>query len=336
MDARATRRGIPAAVFWGGIGVLAWATLTVLLAGGSAHADEQDGPLDGLTSLASDTVSAVTAPVTPFVTQVVAPVVTQVVAPVQQAVPTVVATVTAPIVNAPVVGPAVAPVVHAATETATAVVTPVADVLTGAPVSQITDPILDTVADIPVVGGLASDLGLISAVGDVVGVVDDTTALLGNVADQTVPPVLEALDPTTPATPPTPEPGDGSGQITEPAASTVTGLVTERTATTPPATPTTNSAPGSPLSGSLPAVDRTAPRAVDHITPVPSGPPPGSPQGTTVPASSSAGSGGANGASPARLSDANSSPLRAGERTSGASDDELPSSPVADTDVSPD
>ena len=78
MDVRATRRGTPAVVFWGGIGVLAWATLTVLLSGGSAHADDQeDGPLDGLTSLVGNTVSAVTAPVAPIVTEVVAPAVTQ-------------------------------------------------------------------------------------------------------------------------------------------------------------------------------------------------------------------------------------------------------------------
>ena len=82
MDARATRRGISAGVFWGGIGVLALTTLAVLFAGGSAHADEQeDGPLDGLTTLVSETVSTVTTPVAPVVTQVVAPVVTQVVAP---------------------------------------------------------------------------------------------------------------------------------------------------------------------------------------------------------------------------------------------------------------
>lgn len=333
MDVRATRHGVPAVAFWGAIGVLAWATLTVLLAGGSAHADEQeDGPLDGLTSLVSNTVSAVTAPVAPIVTQVVAPVVTQVVAPVQQAVPAVVTTVTQPGVNAPVVGPAVTPVVHAVTETATAVVTPVTDALTDSPVSQITDPILDTVAGIPVVGGLVSDLGLISAADDVVGVVDDTTALLGNVANETVPPVLEALDPTTSTTP---EPGEGSGSVAEPVVKTNLIITTENTAATPPASPTPASSAGSPSPIAL-STTIGATRAVDDTTPAPTGPPSGSPPGATVPASSSAGSGGGNGAAHARLSDVNPSPLRAGERTSAASDDELPSSPVADTDVSPD
>lgn len=338
MDARATRRGISAGVFWGGIGVLALTTLAVLFAGGSAHADEQeDGPLDGLTTLVSETVSTVTTPVAPVVTQVVAPVVTQVVAPVQQAVPAVVAAVTQPVTSAPVVGPAVAPVVNAVTETAAAVVAPVTDTLTGAPVSQITDPVLEAVSGIPVVGGLASDLGLISAVGDVVGVVDDTTALLGNVTNGTVPPVLEAIDPTNPPTAqePTQEPGEVSGVIVEHAVVTDAVLATEHAAAAQSGTATSGSTAVSPPSTVRSAIESTT-AALDHTTPVPAGSPPGGPLGTAVPASSSAGSGGGSGTSLARLSDANASPLRAGERTSGASDDEVPSSPVADTDVSPD
>lgn len=335
MDARATRRGVPAAVFWGGIGVLAWATLTVFLGGGSAHADEpEDGPLDGLTSLVGDTVSAVTAPVTPIVTQVVAPVVTQVVAPVQQAVPAVVEAVTRPIVEAPVVGPVATPVVHAVTETAAAVVEPVTDVLSNAPVSQLTDPILDAVSGIPVVGGLVDDLGVISAVDDVVGVVDDTTALLGNVTNGTVPPVLEALDPPTTA------PGEGSGSVAEPPAPVTPVDAAENAAATPPVSSTALPSAGITRSHAVGA-DSGATRLADvtspaPATPAPSGPPSGSPPGATIPASSSAGSGGGNNAAHARLGDAIPSPLRAGERASGASDDVLPSSPVADTDVSPD
>jgi hypothetical protein len=199
VDARATRRGVPAVVLWGAVGALAWAALTVLLSSGSAHADDQEkGPLDGLTSLVADTVSAVTAPVAPVVDQVVAPVVTQVVAPVQQAVPAVVQTVSQTIAKTPVVGPVTAPVVHTVTETVGGVVAPVTDLLADSPVSQITDPVLETVSHLPIVGGLVADIGVIDAVSEVVGVVDDTTALLGGVTDNTVPPVLEALDPTTP------------------------------------------------------------------------------------------------------------------------------------------
>ncbi|WP_214443594.1 hypothetical protein, partial [Mycobacterium tuberculosis] len=82
MDARTTRRGVPTAVLWGGLGALAWAALTVLTGGGSAHADEQPkGPLDSLTSVVSETVTAVT---TPVVDNVVAPVVNHVATPVVQ------------------------------------------------------------------------------------------------------------------------------------------------------------------------------------------------------------------------------------------------------------
>jgi hypothetical protein len=333
VDARATRRGVPAVVIWGALGVLAWATFTMLLGGGSAHADEEDdGPLDGLTSLVSDTVSAVTAPVKPVVTKVVAPVVTQVVAPVQKAAPAVVETVTKTVSKTPVVGPVTAPVVHAVTETAASVVTPVTEVLTDAPVSQITDPILDTVAGIPVVGGLVKDLGVISAVDDVVGVVDDTTALLGGVTNQTVPPVLEALDPTTPV------PGPGAGGIIDaPSAPSPADLTT--------ASPSTSASVPSSVSwssgfeGALPSASAPTDEAVeagDSPALAPTGTPSGSPPGAPVPASSSAGPGGGSGAAHARLSDVNPAPLRAGERTSGATDDVLPASPVADTDVSPD
>lgn len=327
MDARATRRGVPAVILWGAVGALAWATLTVLLGGGTAQAEEEhDGPLDGLTSLVSDTVSVVTAPVKPIVTEVVAPVVTQVVAPVQKAAPAVVETVTQTVAETPVVGPVTTPVVHAVTDTATAVVTPVADVLTGAPVSQITEPILDTVAGLPLVGGLVTDLGVISAVDDVVGVVDDTTALLGNVTNETVPPVLEALDPTSPA----PAPGAGA-VIDVPAAVPPVDVAVVPAA---PPSAASLSAPGPVRSAAL--LHDAVAIAGDDTTRAPADTPSGSPPGAPAPASSSAGSGGSGGAAHARLSDAGTPPLRACERTSGASDDVLPSSPVADTDVSPD
>ncbi len=256
-----------------------------------------DGPLDGLTSLVSNTVSAVTAPVAPIVTEVVAPVVTQVVAPVQQAVPAVVATVTAPVVDAPVVGPAVAPVVHAVTETTTAVVAPVTDVLTGAPVSQITDPILDTVSGIPVVGGARLRPRPDLRGGDVVGVVDDTTALLGNVTNETIPPVLEALDPNLARTrrragehhracgDDDPD-RDHRGGHRDDAPGHVDG-----------------SAPGRIVASERdPRRGRRHGRRRRHPLRAPTDPPPSSPPGSTVPASSSAGPGGGSGASPLRAS----------------------------------
>jgi hypothetical protein len=336
VDVPATRRGVPAIVFWGAVGAFAWATLTLFFGGGSAHADEQqDGPLDGLTSLVSETVSAVTAPVAPVVTQVVAPVVTKVVAPVQQAVPPVVEKVTQSVAATPVVGPATAPVVHTVTETVDAVVAPVSEVLTESPVSQITDPILDTVAEIPAVGELVTDLGLVTAVRDVVGVVDDTTALLGDVTNTTVPPVLEALDPTTP------DPGAGPGAVTDPPAAPIPGAIVTATApaSVSPALSARHEAVSTPASATLPAGSASgseSARSAQDTATAPNGTPSGSPPGAPAPASSSAGPGGGSSPAHARLSDVDPSPLRAGERTSGAPDDVLPTSPVADTDVSPD
>ncbi|WP_231481875.1 MULTISPECIES: hypothetical protein [unclassified Microbacterium] len=334
MDVPATRRGVPAVVLWGAVGALAWATLTLFFGGGSAHADEQqDGPLDGLTSIVSETVSAVTAPVTPVVTKVVAPVVTKVVAPVQQAVPAVVETVTNTVAKTPVVGPATAPVVHAVTETVDAVVEPVTEVLTDSPVAQITDPILDTVAGVPVVGGLVTDLGVVTAVRDVVGVVDDTTALLGDVTNGTVPPVLEALDPTNP------DPTPGTGVVDPPVSPTTVAAVSATQVTSSPILGASVAASARASAVSFSVADlvshESAPATEDTAT-APAGAPSGSPPGTPVPASSSAGPGGGSSPAHARLSDVDPAPLRAGERTSGAADDVLPSSPVADTDVSPD
>lgn len=336
MDVPATRRGVPAVVIWGALGALVWAVLTVLLGGGSAHADEEaDGPLDGVTSLVSSTVSAVTAPVKPVVTQVVAPVVTQVVAPVQQAAPAVVSTVTETVAETPVVGPVAAPVVHAAAETAEAVVAPVTEALSDSPVSHITDPVLGAVSDIPVAGDLVTDLGVVGAVDDVVGVVDDTTALLGDVTDATVPPVLEAIDPLTP----------GSGEmpvgVDEPAV-TETDIAQTAVMATPAVAGTHDQAlrPRDPAPASAAPVNATFPEGsvpADDDASAPSEAPSGSLPGTPAPVTpSSAGSGSGAGAAHARVSDVEPSPHRAGERTPGAADDALPASRIADTDVSPD
>lgn len=332
MNAEATRRGVPAVALWGGLGALAWAAITVLTGGSSAHADEQSDPslLGGVSSLVSetvtavgDTVTAVTQPVVtevvaPVVTQVVAPVVTEVVAPVQQAVPPVVETVTGTVAEVPVVGPATAPVTEALAETAQEVVAPVTDLLQDAPVSQIVTPVQEVVTAIPLVGSLVDRLGVNTLLTSVVGVLDDTTALVGGVVESTVPPVLDALAPTRPDRI---EPGI-------PAALAPRGVAAD-SATAPPAT-----AQGTALSASRPPASptpsaTTAPSADGEPT-LPT------PTGTPAAPVSSAGSGGASALSHARTSDVGFSPLRAVERTPGATDDVLPTSLVADTDVSPD
>ncbi len=328
MNARATRRGIPAAVKWGGLVALAWATLTIFSGGGSAHADEQpDGPLDGLTSVVGETVSAVTAPVVtqviaPVVTQVAAPVVQAVVAPVQQTAPVVVSTVTQTVASVPVVGPAATPVVQAVTQTAQGVVAPVTDILTDAPVAHITDPILDAVTGLPIVGGLVDDLGARDLVDEVVGVVDDAVGVIGGAAEETVPPILEALDPALP----------GSGGPFEPGAPESALSAQQLAATGVPGVSDSGGFPALSIQPVAPAASSTAVIGERGAPESGQGPPAGGPAAPT----SSAGSGGGSSGAHARLGDDVAPPVCAWVRASGASDDALPASRVADTDVSPD
>ena len=346
MNARATHRGLPAVALWGGVGALAWAALTVLTGGGSAHADEQHDPslLNGVSSLVTGTVStvgetvtAVTQPVVtqvvaPVVTQVVAPVVTQVVAPVQQAAPPVVETVTDTVAQLPVVGPVTAPVVETVTDTAAAVVEPVTDLLQDAPVSQVVDPIRDAVNALPVVGDLLQDLGVLPLVDSVVEVVDETTGIVGGVVENTVPPVLTALDPTVTLPPVL---ASDPGFLATPGSTEVAPASATPAIVAPASSDRRVLSASSPLSAPA-APETTAPAADD--TQAPPAAPIGGPAGPAAPVvpSSSAASGGASVLSHARISDVGIPALRAVERTSGASDDVLPTSLVADTDVSPD
>ncbi|WP_350350706.1 hypothetical protein ABS642_14895 [Microbacterium sp. A8/3-1] len=328
MNVRATRRGIPTAVKWGGLVALAWATLTVVAGGGSAHADESDGPLDGLTSIVSETVSAVTTPVVsdvvaPVVTQVVAPAVTAVIAPVQQEAPVVVDTVATAVTQVPIVGAVAAPIVQAVAQTAEGVVAPVTDALTHSPVAQIADPILDAVTGLPILGDLVDDLGAADLVRGLIGVVDGATGVIGEAGGETLPPILEPLDPTAsvPPAPGTP----GTSSAAQLASATASALYLQ--ATTPA------------LASASPVVPATIPRGTVSergASDAPSGPSSGAPPGGPGTPSSFAGSGGGSHSAHARVSDVGASPLRAWERAAGASDDALPTSPVFATDVSPD
>lgn len=358
MNARATRRGVPAIALWGGIGALAWATITVLTGGGSAQADERNDPsllgdvsslVTGTVSTVGDTVTAVVEPVVtqvvapvvnevvaPVVNEVVAPVVHEVVAPVPEIVPAVVETVTDTVADVPVVGEIATPVVETVSDTAQAVATPVSDLLQDAPVAQIVDPVQDAVAALPVVGGLLRDLGVTNLLGDVAGVVDDTTGIVGEIVETTVPPVLVGLDPTESvppvALPPVAFPGPGFATVPAVVPADAAGATIVRASVSTPASATRHPldeyALAAPVETSAPA---TTASASGHA----SGPA-SAPAGGPLAPSSSANSGGASAVSPAGLTDAGVPALRAVERTSGASDDVLPTSLVADTDVSPD
>jgi len=361
VNAQATRRGLPAVALWGGVGAIAWAAITILTGGSSASADDgsNDSLLDGVSSIVSETVSSVedtvtsvtspiVAPVEPVVTEVVQPVVTQVVEPVvtevvepvvthvvepvQQVAPPVVEHVAETIAQVPVVGPATSPIVDAATDTAGAVITPVTDLLDGSPVAEIVAPVQDLIAELPIVGDLVDDLGVPPVIDDVVGVIDATTPSVGTVVENTLPPVLEAITPARPGSSGSdPDPGPlGTAPL-----GTVSPLADEPTrghfstsAVRQPVIPSAGS--DLPPTVSVAASEVNEPAA--DVEESPSAPPAGAPSAPT----SSAGSSGASSFTPARLSDAGVSAFRTVERTCGASDDVLPTSLVADTDVSPD
>lgn len=361
MNAQATRRGLPAVALWGGVGAIAWATITILTGGSSASADDgsNDSLLDGVSSIVSETVSSVedtvtsvtspiVAPVEPVVTEVVQPVVTQVVQPVvtevvepvvthvvepvQQVAPPVVEHVAETIAQVPVVGPAASPIVDAATDTAGAVITPVTDLLDGSPVAEIVAPVQDLIAELPIVGELVDDLGVPPVIDDVVGVIDATTPSVGTVVENTLPPVLEAITPARPGSSGSdPDPGPiGTAPL-----GTVSPLADEPTrghfSTSASHQPVILSA-GSDLPPTVSVAASEVNEPAADLEESPSAPPAGAPSAPT----SSAGSSGASSFAPARLSDAGVSAFRTVERTCGASDDVLPTSLVADTDVSPD
>ncbi|WP_144875404.1 hypothetical protein [Microbacterium sp. 1.5R] len=357
MNAQATRRGVPAAVLWGGLGALAWATITIITGGSSAHADEQgDAPLlEGVSSLVSQTVSTVApaaaevvapvvtevaAPVVtevaaPVVTEVVAPVVTEVVAPVQQTVPVVIETVTETVAAVPVAGPATQHVVDTVTDTAEAVVAPVSDLLQNAPVSQIIRPVQDAVSTLPVVGSLIDDLGVDELVPEVVGVVDETTTIVGEVVENAVPPVIDTVAPRPGVATVVPDPAgvDGVPDMTDAAASVPVGSLAQPGRTHASAAGGSRAIAAPEPDAALPPISTTrAPASEEEPIPAPS--PVGTPAAPVAPAS--AGSGGSLGLSHARLSDVGIPALLSVERTPGAPDDVLPTSLVADTDVSPD
>lgn len=329
MTSVVARRRIPKALAWGSFGVLAWAAFTVLVGGGSAQADDtSDGPLDGLTSLVSTTVDEATSVVTPIVSDVVTPVVQTVIAPVTRPAPAVVEKVTETVVSVPVVGPAVEPVVtpvtRAAADTVTVVTESVADLLQADTVSSVTDPVLGVVSDVPVVGDLLDDLGVTGAVDDVAGIVDDTTGLIGDTVDGVVPPIVDAVVPGGPST-----------QETTPPLPTGTAPA-DRPLTALRVAPASVGAPASPPDR-LPFIAATT---LISASPATGAPDSGDTPAHTPPASpspsSSVGHGAGSPTDGARLSDASSGLLHAWKQASGASDDELPSSPVTATDVSPD
>lgn len=341
MTARTARRRLSAGVLWGGFGVLAWAAFTLFAGGSTAHADEQND--SALGELLSGVTQTVTTPVSSVVTEVVSPVVTSVVAPVQQVAPAATAVVSQVVQHVPVVGPAAASVVQTATDTVESITTPVTDLLQNDPLNQIADPVLDVVSDVPIVGDVVEDLGLPGVVDDTLGLADDVIDVVGGVVGDTVPPVLGGLDPSTPAgpgspvPPPTPAPapvigaetdgGPGAVQSALPVPLRASAAPPEFPAVTPPVRHAHAAPSGASLTAAAPALtDGAAPTAGDSPTHLPSG----------SPATQSSSPSGAGAFTSAGVVDGGAPALHAGALSSSDAGDGPPSSPLADTDVSPD
>ena len=339
--ATAESHRIPYGVVWGSFGVLAWAAFSILTGGGSAHADDESvSPLGELAGVVSSTLDDTVAPVVePVVVEVVAPVVQKVVAPVvkpvaQKVVSPVTQTVVAPVAKTVPVVDAIAPAVS---DTATAVVAPVTDVLQESPLSQVTAPVFSAVAEVPVVGKVLDDLGVTTGVTAIVDAVDATTGLLGDALDDTVAPIVEGLDPTSrnpiSALAPTPTVDGAPGDVPidldpSPAVVADEGIIPSRAGNALATDGLHFNAVHAATASADPGADATSvpttPAMAAHAPPA-----------STAPTSSAANGGGSMGDG-AQFRSHQFDPLHSWTRMHEAPDDELPSSPVADADVSPD
>lgn len=337
VSAAASRR-MPTGFLWGAISVLAWAAFIILTTGSSAHADETpDDPLDSLTGLVSSTLDSGTDLVSDVVTETVTPVVEAVTPVVTETVSTVtepVAQTIESVESVPVVGDIASDVAQPVTDTAAdlvpAVATPVAETLQNSPVASLTDPALEIVSDVPLVGQLLRDLGVTDAVSDVVDTVDATTGLIGNTIDAVVPPVLEVIGFDSPALP---------DDMTSPANPPASAQLLDTVAVNAPAAGAHAriSTVGSHQSGDSRPADISVDAAA-HPAGAPDDPghhPAHAPPGAPGP-SSSASHGGSPTADAARFGDESADSFRAVKRALAVADDDLPSSAVADTDTSPD
>lgn len=346
MTATAPRR-ILSGVAWGTFGVLAWATLTVLIGGGAAHAEEEpQAPLSPLTSLVGPTVDDVSSLATPIATEIVTPVVETVVktvvAPVvQQTAPQIAESTVEAVVSTPIVGDSVRPVLDSVAPITTgaveAVVSPLTGALRNAPVSTLTEPVLQTLSGIAdgTVGEVLTDLGITGALREVVGVVDATADLIGGTASSTATPVHGALTPPAasevPDTEPVAEAPVHQDESEPPASSRVDDAVVR--AASEDATGRMSAHAFEQLSAAASDAGVAGPDAAASTRPHEHHQAPLAGLSTPLP---STGSGGGSHSDAARLGDSAFDPLHTWKRTLGASDDALPSSPVAGTDVSPD
>ncbi|MDY0908127.1 hypothetical protein [Microbacterium sp. CFBP9034] len=309
----------------------AWIVLSLLLGLGSGQARADDstdgkGLLGAVTSLVDETASTVTSTVTAVtgeVTGVVNAVVEVAPAPVQQP---------------------VREVVQSVGTVVTTVTEPVTQVVSGGVVGTVTAPVVAVVEDVPVVGGIVSDIGLGDAIEDVAGTVDETVGGVVDAVDDTgssigqpstganpaVPPVLPEL-PSLPGTT-SPDSAAPAGQDARPAAGPAPAI-----APTPAFSPGAASAllfqgayepVGS--ASSAPVVVSSSMASSDARGPL-------SPAGDLCPpTASSSGPGGTGLGAWALVALGPLAAHRAWVRRAGPEDEHAPPAPAGSTDVSPD
>ncbi|MFB7891993.1 hypothetical protein ACFC1I_07335 [Microbacterium sp. NPDC056044] len=304
----------------------AWLVVSLVLGLGlgQAHADESDdggllgGALGSATSLVDRTASTVTSTVstvTTGVTDAVNTVVDATPAPVQQPVSEVVQT--------------VGTVVTTVTE-------PVSEVVSGGVVSSIAEPVVDLVAEVPIVGGIVSSTGLDDAVTDLGGTVDETLGGVVGAVDETgatvgLPPTTSPVLPALPAIPQLP---DLLGSSADSPAPTAIVVLTARTDAAATLFSTTARAFGH---GAAASVSEAATGAVVVVSSAAfvAGGLLGSAGGVCL-SFSSAGPGGAGLGAWALAALLPLAAHRAWVRRAGPEDEHAPPAPAGSTDVSPD
>ncbi|MAP63205.1 MAG: hypothetical protein CMH34_05560 [Microbacterium sp.] len=199
-----------------GLGLL-WAAAAILLHTPSAGAAEDDdaGLLGAATSVvegATGAVDDVAGATLDTATTVVAPVVETVTEPVAEQAPAPVAAVVEAVPEV------VAPVVETVTQTVTTttdvvdngagtVTATVESVVSSGPVSAVTTPVVELVAEVPIVGDVADGIGLGETITDTAAAIDTTvgTVLIGGTTDP-APPVVVIPELDVPMTPAVPDP----------------------------------------------------------------------------------------------------------------------------------
>ncbi|MFC9916862.1 hypothetical protein [Agromyces binzhouensis] len=324
----------------------AWVVVSLVASPSSASADERP---DGLLGAVGSVVGVVDDTVDGVVAQVVDPMPEPVPDPVATTVDAVTGAAPAPV--APVVEqvaepidalvPAAAGVVDAVDDTVAEVVdgtaSVVSDVASDRPVGTITTPVVDTldgvVGALPIVGSVLDDDTLSGVLGPVVGVVDDTLDVvvgdLGPLPDDGLLPSL-------------PVPGDPGDPVVvvppgAPGDATATDATAGRAAIDSGATSAVP--PGDAVTAASIAALDAGPPGASPGTLAPANPPRGAeaPLGSGAPGSGSSASG--SGSGTASGSDAGLGAIELDALASlvlSAVDDELPSSPVHDTDTTPD